>query len=175
MRATLPCRCASQDPSSLDELKGVLAVVSCVHTDSMGVELTTTDLEERCRTRLLYAVSPFAPASSQGRRQCSGLLPPCQLRLAWSLARQSLRLLTSTPAGLVWPAQVGEAAAAQAKADYDDVCRIAGEWRELAEEAERRDGELAGVKARFRETTRQEVRPVQGGRVSARDAWRPNT
>lgn len=50
----------TQDPSSLDELKGVLAVVAGVHTDSMVVELAAADLEERCRTRLLYAVSGWA-------------------------------------------------------------------------------------------------------------------
>lgn len=55
-------------------------------------------------------------------------------------------------------AQVGEAATVQAKADFEDACHIVVEWRELAEAAEVRDGELTGVKARFRETTRQEVR-----------------
>lgn len=46
-----------QDPATLDELKELLAVVAAVRSEGMMVELRCGDLEERYRTRLLYAVS----------------------------------------------------------------------------------------------------------------------
>lgn len=58
--------------------------------------------------------------------------------------------------------------------DYEDACHILVEWRELAEVAERRDGELAGVKARFRETTRQEVRRAADRARGVLGPWRPH-
>lgn len=54
--------------------------------------------------------------------------------------------------------QVGDAAAAQFRLDLEDASKIAAEWRELSERAERRDSELDDVKRRFTETTRQQVR-----------------
>lgn len=44
------------DPSSLDELKAVLNVISCVRKESMNMEIEYLDLEERYRTRELYNV-----------------------------------------------------------------------------------------------------------------------
>lgn len=43
------------------------------------------------------------------------------------------------------------------KADLAGARRIAEEWRELSERAERRDAELDAVKTQFSETTRQQV------------------
>lgn len=97
-----------QEPTTLDELKEVLGIVAAVRGEGMMMELRCSELEERYRTRLLYAV--------------------------------------------------GEVAAAQFAADLADASRIAAEWKELTEAAERRDCELEDVKGRFSETTRQQVR-----------------
>ena len=40
-----------QEPSSLEELKGVLGVVAAVRSEAMMMELKCAELEERC-TRL---------------------------------------------------------------------------------------------------------------------------
>jgi hypothetical protein len=45
-----------QDPATLDELQAVLGVVAAVRGEGMMMELRCGELEERYRTRLLYAV-----------------------------------------------------------------------------------------------------------------------
>lgn len=62
-----------QEPTTLEELKEVLGVVAAIRGEGMMMELCSTELEERYRTRLLYAVSMqsamgFPFASSPYRR-----------------------------------------------------------------------------------------------------------
>ncbi len=47
-----------RQPDSLDELKGVLATVATIRNEGMLMELRYADLEERYRTRVLYATTP---------------------------------------------------------------------------------------------------------------------
>ena len=44
-----------QDPSTLDTLKDILNCINQAKNSNMTMDLTLQDLEERCRTRLLYS------------------------------------------------------------------------------------------------------------------------
>lgn len=44
-----------KEPATLEELKQVLNTVAKIRNESMGMELQYTDLEERFRTRVMYA------------------------------------------------------------------------------------------------------------------------
>ena len=65
-------------PQTLDELKAVLATINTCRTESMVIELRYSDLEERYRTRLLYAAQP------EEVEQCSSeFKDACTIRNAW--------------------------------------------------------------------------------------------
>jgi len=65
-------------PDSLEELKKVLNIVNIIRNESMGMELKYVDLEERARTRLLYA------QTDEEVTQCSNeLRSACEIRVLW--------------------------------------------------------------------------------------------
>ncbi|KXZ49756.1 DHC2 protein [Gonium pectorale] len=65
-------------PSTLEELKQVLNTVNQIRGESMVMELRYTDLEERYRTRLLYATNPDETATCEAE-----LKSACEVRALW--------------------------------------------------------------------------------------------
>ena len=77
---------APQEPATLDELKALLGVVASVRSEGMAMELAAADLEERYRTRLLYAVRWLAAcrvtrAQLEGEGGLRGTLLQLELKL----------------------------------------------------------------------------------------------
>ncbi|PNH08033.1 Dynein-1-alpha heavy chain, flagellar inner arm I1 complex [Tetrabaena socialis] len=65
-------------PSTLEELKQVLNTVNQIRGESMLMELRYMDLEERFRTRLLYATNPEETITCEAE-----LASACQVRALW--------------------------------------------------------------------------------------------
>ena len=74
-RPLLPCPLLSaltslpsppaRPPATLDELKAVLGTVNTIRHEGMAMELRYCDLEERYRTRVLYAFTPEESTACQ--------------------------------------------------------------------------------------------------------------
>eukprot|EP00879_Flechtneria_rotunda_P031723 GHRR01034677.1.p1 GENE.GHRR01034677.1~~GHRR01034677.1.p1 ORF type:complete len:135 (+),score=57.93 GHRR01034677.1:430-834(+) len=99
-----------EQPDDLEQLKAVLHVISTIRSGGMQMELQSSDLQERYRTRLLYAIT--------------------------AAERES------------------------AAAELADVSQLSHEWATLCETAERVDMQLAAVKIKFAEITKQQVQAV---------------
>jgi hypothetical protein len=172
-RPSCPSPQSPQDPSTLEELKGVLSAVAAVRGEGMLMELRCQDLEERYRTRLLYAVrtGPAPGRYGGGTGPGAGGIAAWPLRqeaeqeqrtrrLGWASANAHFCAPPLAPSSPL--IQVNDAAAAQLQADLDDACRIASDWAELTRRADARDCELEQVKRRFGAATSVQAAELEG-------------
>lgn len=81
-------------PDTLDELKNVLNMVNIIRNEGMEMELSYTDLEERCRTRQLYATTPEEEAQCGGECVYVCYIVRC-VRYFTSYARHSAWMLAA--------------------------------------------------------------------------------
>ncbi len=143
-------------PETLDELKAVLATVATIRNEGAAMELKYADLEERYRTRLLYASSPAEAA------QCAEELTDAQQ----VRDKMSVREGAQAP-----PAPAGRATMSsrrrppRSRADVAVLPRpsrgactqLRVTWQALVDEADRVDWSLEDTKKLFSETTRAQV------------------
>lgn len=133
-------------------------MVASIRREGMAMELRCGELEERYRTRLLYAVGGWLGLWVYVSYARVNL---CSSGCACVVGRQEMpRWEIETPASHA--PQIGDAAAAQCRAELADAAAIATEWVALSKAAEARDCALEAVKARFGDDTRRQVRGGKG-------------